>query len=247
MLKIVLKTLDILEAIPRLGGEASATEIARALGSDLSSTHRVMRTLASRGYLEQPSGRRPYRLGRALLELAGGDLLDDDLAERLAPPAEELSRKVNENVLVSRLADGELRTLVRIDAGHALVADPERAAHPLYGRADGRLLLAYLDDREIADVFRRIGPPAESWDWIRKLASLRERLAAVRENGFAVTRGESGVTSIAAPLVMKRPDVVLALSIALPTSRAGRRQERDLAQTLLVHSRLIPVLGRTAR
>ena len=123
----MIKTVEILEAIERLGGEATTTGLARELGCGVSTTSNLVRTLAARGYLEQQSGEKAYRLGRRLLSLVEGTLLEEALAERLRRGAQMLSREVDEDVIVSRLAHGELRRFVRVERGRALAANVDAA------------------------------------------------------------------------------------------------------------------------
>lgn len=242
MIKTVDKTLDILEAIERLGGEARVSDIARDVGEKVSTTSNIVRTLARRRYLEQAAGRRAYRLGRGLLSLVDGGLVEGDLADRLAPAAGALAREVGENVIVSRFAEGTLRRIVRVDSGHALSVNPDGEGHPVYEYADGRLLLSFAGGEELEDAYRRMGTPGAYWNGIASLAGLRNKLSRIREAGFAVVKNKAGVTSLAAALEMKRPAMRPALSIVLPTRRCGKRRERKLLERLIVHARLIPIL-----
>jgi len=204
MIKTVEKTVEILEAIERLGGEAGVSEIAREVGGKVSTTSNIVRTLAARGYVEQPPGERRYRLGRWLLSLVEGGLVEEELAERLGPAAGALAREAGESVVVSRFAQGGLRRIVQVDAGHALTVNPEGAGHPVYDYADGRLLLSFLSEEDLEEAYRRMGPPEANWDEIGSAAELRNRLLRIREAGFAVAKSKAGVTSLAAALEMRR-------------------------------------------
>ena len=67
----VHRALAVVEVVAAEGGHLTIGEIATATGLPLPTTHRLLRTLVSRGYMRQMPNRR-YALGFRLVPLGAG-------------------------------------------------------------------------------------------------------------------------------------------------------------------------------
>jgi len=203
--------------------ELGATRVAQELGVAKSTACRMLAALASGGMLERtPSGR--YRLGLRLFEI--GQLAVDrlmlrelslpvlgDLRELLRETA-QLAVPVGADVLyVDRLESNGVGTmfhteLYRRGPGHSSSAAKAIAAH---NPSMARLILERGFVRRTP--FTIVDPNR-----------YRQVLAQVRKDGFAASREEHtlGMSSIAAPIVLRRGDrtvAVAAISVVGSTSR----------------------------
>src|SRR5918999_5561532 len=91
------RAFDLLEALSA-GGELGVTELANRTGLVPSTVHRLLATLAKRGYVAQADSGR-YRLGYKVAEIAGG--LEQGLARLRAvarPHMERISERTGESV-----------------------------------------------------------------------------------------------------------------------------------------------------
>ena len=70
-IKSVGKVLDILEFLADARRPVGVSEVARAVNFHVSTAHRLLRTLAARGYVDQDGALRQYVLGPRLLALSG--------------------------------------------------------------------------------------------------------------------------------------------------------------------------------
>ena len=91
---------------------------------------------------------------------------------------------------------------------------------PMYASASGKIFLAYFDDRELEDYFRKV-------KWIRYTSmtktpeEVRHELPSIREEGYSVNMGEyeEDVVSIAAPVFDYAGKVSYTISIVAPAFR----------------------------
>src|ERR687894_393195 len=100
------RAFDLLEALAA-GGELGVTELAHRTALVPSTVHRLLATLAKRGYVAQSADSGRYRLGYKVAEIAGG--LEQGLARLRAvarPHLERISARTGESVNLGFL-DGD--------------------------------------------------------------------------------------------------------------------------------------------
>ena len=90
-----------------------------------------------------------------------------------------------------------------------------------HSTATGKCLLAHLPEDELDRTLKGWKLPAKTAHTITSQAKLRSELAAIRKQGYAQNRHESGlgVISIAAPIRGLMGEVVASVSVAGPDAR----------------------------
>lgn len=196
----VLRVLEVIGASP---SGATASDIAAALGLNLSTTYRLLRTLQRQDYIGRQAGDHRYILGRTV------DALGRALRYQLVatPGVRATLRGVHDAVH----APAYLTVFRGDDIAVAHIADsPE---HPRIGQlhigfaeashatAFGKLMLAAKDDAGVARFLERHSPLALTPHSVTDAATLRERLEEVRAQQLAVEVEEymSRLACIAAP------------------------------------------------
>ena len=93
---------------------------------------------------------------------------------------------------------------------------------PLHATSNGKVLLSGLDRKALDDLLGKLSPYTPLT--ITKKSKLREELAQVREQGYAlaVDELEVGLTAAAAPIRNAHGDVVASMSVSGPTFRLTR-------------------------
>ncbi len=221
-----LAILEILGSAQEVG----VTELARKLGMGKSSVHRLLRTLAAKGYVEKNPQTDRYRLAYRLFVLGSAAAERYGLKDLAAPVMERLSAQVGETANLGVLEGDRVISLHKVEGPHLLRMhlDPGRGV-PAHATALGKVLLAGLPADEL-----------ETWLRSHRLVrltrhTLTERLrAAVRHaaaRGFAVDNEECslGLRCVAAPIRDRRGSVVAAVSISGPTQRIPMESIRRLA------------------
>jgi len=126
---------------------------------------------------------------------------------------------------------------------------PIGTRRPLYPSAAGRVLLAYQSPEKIRAYLDRAKLERFTEHTVIDKNEIERTLAGVRENGLSMSSGEFSADSsgFAAPVFNHSGDVIAALTIALPTSRAVAKREQLIEQIRRSAANLSRVVGHTGR
>jgi DNA-binding IclR family transcriptional regulator len=236
------RTLAVLEAIAARPNGATPKEVSQALGLHLSTCYRLLNTLVAAGYVVRARDDGLYHLGRRLAYL--NDRYQASLRQRPQVLAflHALQMATGETAMLFRL-EGDDVVLTAVVKGSRPGAHPGEyvgIAGPAYAVAAGRVLLAWLPaaQRE-ACLARCEAAPAVPWFPPADPAALRAELAQIRQDGFAVDRGDGNpdVCCIAAP-IHDLSGVVSAVATVAPCARL-RREEATTRVIVLETARVI--------
>ena len=207
--------LDILEQHK----EASAADLAAALGEPLSSVYRLLQSLTTTGWVDRGSRRGAYRLGLSLMTIGG--LVEDhlDIRDASLPSLRELVDATNVTSFLCVRRGPRAVCLERIE-GYAVqsLAMLLGGSLPLYAGAAPRALLAFLPVAEQSAILKdtsqqlRDDPPRpDDKDIIADIARIRAA-------GYSVSDGDvtPGIAALGAPVFNHRGEVQGALSLSGP-------------------------------
>jgi DNA-binding IclR family transcriptional regulator len=205
--------LDILEQ----DGEASAADLAAALGEPLSSVYRLLQSLTATGWVDRGSRRGAYRLGLSLMTIGG--LVEDhlDIREASLPSLRELVDATGVTSFLCVRRGPRAVCLERIE-GYAVqsLAMLLGGSLPLYAGAAPRALLAFLPLAEQSAILKdtsqrmRDDPPRpDDKDIIADIARIRSA-------GYSVSDADvtPGIAALGAPVFNHRGEVEGALSLS---------------------------------
>ncbi len=200
----------------RLGVAQIAGELELPKGT----VHGILRTLAGVGFVEQDAESGKYQLGAALLHMGSSYLDGNELRARALNWSDSLAARSGESVRIAPLHDTKVLVVHHVfrpdDSRQALEVG---ALLPAHATAMGKVLLAssrYAATELAATELPRY-TPATVTDW----AALAPALEEVLERGWAadVEELETGVASIAAPILDRRGVTVGAIGISGPVER----------------------------
>lgn len=209
------KLLAVLDAFSRERPRLTLSEIARAVGAPLSTTHRLVAELTAWGGLERDEDG-GYRVGLRVWELGALAPRGPGLREAALPFMEDLYEVTHENVQLAVRDGHEVLFVERFAARGAVTVLTQvggRFALPPTGV--GLVLLAHapaaVQDAVLAGPQERYTPHT-----VVDPAQLRRVLAQVRRAGHAVSDRQvtDDAVSVAAP-VRQGGAVVAALSIVV--------------------------------
>ena len=220
------RAIAALEIIAQEGGHARLQDIAERAGLKKSTTHNILATLASLGYVRRRDSDARYYLGERILNLARviGD--DDSLRGRLRPVLEAIRMRANETVFLAVPSGDHIYFIDGIDAD-----DPEGkcsrigAHRPLEGSSIGLVFLSFIPElrRRVLstrpDVF---GPEFDS------------EIETVKRRGFAL--GEQNASNdhccVAVP-VFEGGKVCAAFGVRGPSDRLTREVLNEVAWMMI--------------
>jgi DNA-binding IclR family transcriptional regulator len=227
--------LALLAAFTPEAHALTLTELARRAGVSLPTTHRRASELVEWGALERgPDGR--FRIGLRLWEVASLAPRGLGLREAAMPFMEDLYEVTHENVQLAVRAGLELVFVERIAGRHAV---------PVWTRVGGRFALhatgvglVLLAHAPVETQEEMLAAPLHGYSpkTVIDPVRLREVLAGVRRNGYAVSDGQVTVDalSVAAPIYGGDDDVVAAVSLVV---RAEGAQPTALAPLIQAAAR----------
>ncbi len=232
----------LLKEFSRTDRELGVSELARRLDLATSTVHRLLATLTAEKLLERAPG--GYRLGLALFDLGASVASHLDLHEAAMPVMATLRHSTGETVQLAVLDGLESVYIDRLESPHTVrIFSRVGTRLPATTTSTGKVLLAALPRDELDARLRAWTPRRITPFTIVDEGTLRTRLRAIGEQGWAENREESrvGVMSIGAPVRGSDGEVLAALSVAAPTDRSGpaqhRRTRRAVVEAAAVISR----------
>jgi DNA-binding IclR family transcriptional regulator len=229
--QVVRRVAGILRALKDEPGGLSLSQIAARVGLPRSTVHRLVVALEGEQLLAPVSREGGYRLGPALAGLAA--VSERGLALAAHPFLVALSRELDETVDLAVRQHDLVLFVDHIDVPRRLrAASSLGALFPAYCTANGKALLAALDDEELAGLLperlERLTPST-----ITARSELLAELARVREEGVAYDREEHtlGISAVGAT-VTDGAGRLAAVSVPVPAQRFGGNEER-LSRSLL--------------
>ncbi|UPK75467.1 IclR family transcriptional regulator [Nocardioidaceae bacterium SCSIO 66511] len=230
----IARALEVLDVLRTSNRDVGLTEIARTLSLHTSTAHRVLRALASAGYVAQRPDSGRYRLGRSSFLL--GRAAERDLGfDAVAPVLEQLRDDTGESVnLVVR--DGDMGLVVlRYESSQPLrFAQPTGTRIPLHCTSTGKVLLAFSADP--SSDLKALGKLEElTSSTITSKAALTRELEQVRNTGYGTNLGERmpGVCGIAAPVLAADGSLLAALAVQGPQVRMPQNRLDELSTVVV--------------
>ncbi len=207
-------------------------EIAQRLGLNAGTCANILRTMVECGLADQPDRKKGYRLGPKIFQWAGGAAYMEHIVGPARSIMAELRDAVGENVILALVRGGDRIVLWEERASHELQA---RRTHvkPAYEASTGRLMLAFMDEKERRKFIDAHGlPPKSVWPEASTMTKLDAELAKIRARRLAFQMTPSHVIGLAVP-VEKDGKVIASLGIYLPEVRAGKARLGKLKKELV--------------
>ena len=229
------RAATLLHAIAQSGGQMGVTELAGAVDLPKTTTHGLLRTLLSVGFVEQDPRTGRYSLGAGLLGLGTHYLDANELRSRASNWADSLAARSGCAVRLGTPAGLQVVVVHHVFRPDDSPQEMEVGALlPAHATAVGKVLLASRPAvaRSLTDVPLDALTPRTVVD----PAALLAELQATRARGWAEQRGEYrlGVAGIAAPVHGPGGLVVGALGISGPVEELDAPGARGELRAMVV-------------
>ncbi|MEO7854142.1 MAG: IclR family transcriptional regulator [Rubrivivax sp.] len=231
--KTLIKGVELLDHLLRLGVPCGVNELARQTGLNPSNVHRTLQTWAHLGFVAQDAASGAYHCTLRLFEW-GSRVADGIDVRRLArEPLARMAHQTEETIHLSVLDGADIVYLEKIDS-----PQPVRAYSQIGGRAPahcvatGKALLAHADEAALAALPRPLSRPTKRT--VANLPALRAQLEQVRRVGYAVNREEwrLGVSGLGAPVFDQRGLAIAAVGLSAPSARLDDKRIQQLGRAL---------------
>lgn len=214
------RAIDLLLALAKADEPMGLRELARAAGLPASTVQRLVVSLEHRELIQKDRGY--FRLGPAVVLLAGTFLAGDTLLRVALPVLEELTALSGETSTLYLRIGFERVVSQRVNSPHPLRYTLRVGQRlPLHIGAGGLVLAAAMSDSEVSQYLATVGPMRLASGKLLSAKVLLERLRAVRQAGYAISVGERDLeaASVAAPVVKPGTGTVASVGITGPAAR----------------------------
>lgn len=218
------RALSIIEVLSLSDGPLMLKDIAALSDLNLSTCHHLINTLVRRGYVINSGRAQGYSLSSKFEVLSRRSEREAKLIEFVRPALHELNENIREAVQMTVLRGSSLVSYVRLPSQirTAINLGDRPMTHAAHAVANGKAILAWLPETELARVVADNGLSAFTLHTITTLSSLIEELRLVRRSGFAVEDGEfhTGQAGFAATVRDMSGAVVGSIGVAVERKRA---------------------------
>jgi DNA-binding IclR family transcriptional regulator len=218
--------LQLLMQFSRNERELTGAELSRRLDLPRASVFRMLFTLEQGGFVERAQDGVSYKLGLSVLRLGFELLASMELTEHGRPVIEELRDRCGYSAHIV-VRDAREVVFIAKAAGHSALfhAIQVGARLPAHATVLGRLLLADLDMGALSLLYPETPLPAYTPRTPTTLAELKRLIDEHKAAGYGISMGgfEAGISTIAAPVVNDRGEVVAAISITVPAQRVDEQ------------------------
>ncbi len=214
--------LDLLNCFDEQNKYLTAQQLASRLDVPLSTVYRYLEILTEQQFLHKNPTSRLYNLGTAihrLVHLVGSDLPVVSLA---MPYMEKLARQTNETIFLTVLVNYRSVCIKKIESNRRVKLTIDEGSHQLlHAGASSRILLAYQEEHFFRQWLSAEDMPRYTDNTICDENSMVKELEHTRNQGFAVSDGETdeGAMAVAAPVFDATGKLMAGLSLAGPSER----------------------------
>lgn len=229
------RTLDLFEVFARKRGPLSLSELAQQIGSPVSSTHALVKTLRARGYVYVLDERKLIYPTKRIFAIAELISQNDPVIEIVLPVMNELQKTTNETIILGKRQGNSVVYLEVLESSHSIRYSARPGdAKPLHSSAIGKAMLSLLPDRELVSVLRKAGQKKVTEQTITDVEELVENIGEGRERNIFLTFGENVADVMAVSTTLTVGGEPVGLAIAGPMERL--RDKRQHLSDLLIRA-----------
>lgn len=231
----VQRAARVLDVLAEARAELGTNEIARRCGVNVSTTSRLLSTLAAAGLVQHLPASGRYRLGVRILQLAAAARETLDLGSVARPLLEELTRITGETSTLSLPGDHDLLTVDFVQSPHSVRSVAEIGRNSVaHATAAGKVFLAWggrLPDGDLVVYTART---------IVDRAALAADIEQVTARGWAEAVGEreEDLNAVAAPVLDRGGVLRAVLGVQGPAARFDHRAMRAAIEPLTERAEL---------
>lgn len=242
----VARALALLERLATSAGGLRLSDLARAEGLAVSTTHRMLTTLEDRGFAQTtPDGR--WHVGRRAFAVGGAYTRRLSFLAPAQPFLRRLRDATRETANLGRIEEGEVITLAQSESREIMRAIAAPGGHtPVMNSGIGKAIAATWPDTAIAAHVERYGLRPMTRSALATLPAVMTEMAQIRAQGFAVDDEEfvAGMRCVAAVVWSAEAEAICAISISGLAARVTPDRVADIGALVSREARaLTDLLG----
>lgn len=233
--QVLERTIKILETMAKYPYGIALTDLSKEVGLNKSTVFRILATFQYYGYIMQDSDGK-YKLGYKFMELSSAVMERLDIRKIAHPYLDELSKITGEVVHLVVLDGYEGVYIDKVDNSFGTIRMYSQVGKrvSLHSSGVGKVLLASLNEEEVDKFIIEKGLPKKTENTITDPVKLKEELARIRNQGYAIDdiENEEGIRCVAAPILNYNGETVAAVSISGPTIRVTKERIPELVHLI---------------
>lgn len=238
---VLNRTVDVLNVFSHVRPSLGLKEIVAQTKLPKTTVFRILTTLVERDLCSLDSSTGEYSLGFAMLRFADIRRRQTSIRDVAMPIIREIRDQLGETVVLS-VRSGDFRVHVDFLEGlHAIQRTVELGVRaPLYAGAASKVLLAGMEDEEIAGYLERTPLTPMQQATITDAEVLWEEIRRIRKLGYAESKGElmmAGGAALAAPVKDYSGRTMAVMDVLTPLVRYSSEQRERSIDYLLDGSR----------
>jgi DNA-binding IclR family transcriptional regulator len=241
---IIKRVLQIIQLIVQDHKQFGVTQMSQALSINKSTVFGILKALQAEGFVVKDLATKKYAMGPGLFELSARIFKRTDLASLAHPFLEQLAERVGETVILGARQESYVEFLDVIEAGKDLkISSHVGAKIPLTAGATGKVILSFMEDSEIAGLFRDKGLPQFTEKSVTDLDLFLGEIVKVRKQGYALDFDEylKGTTAVAAPIHTGKRLIGIVWVVCF-TSATDEKKVAEIVEQVTITTKLV---GRT--
>lgn len=232
MIQVIVRAIDILEFVAQHGNQpVKLVNIAHQVGLSQPTCANIVKTLVDKKYLENISRKEGYILGINAYRLSGSEAYNQSLVSASSALMKELVEKINETCILGVIKNNKRLVINEVQANNDLQVKTKMEAE-IYNTSSGRLLMSFLEEKEMNQLIQVIGLPDPAiWSGTKNIANLVSALNKIKNSQVSQTLSSNHIIGLAIP-VFKKKQVIASLSVYLPESRFNPTHKENILKMM---------------
>ncbi|SDH17456.1 transcriptional regulator, IclR family [Alteribacillus persepolensis] len=226
--------------------ELGVSELAEKLGLALSTTHRLLATLAEEDFVVKNPATNKYTIGLSVLQLTNTVTEQIKIIKESYPILKQLTEDTGESSHVGILDGSQVIYLQKVDGIYPVKLDSYLGKrNPIHCTSSGQIILAFQPDHIVEEILQ---PPLPTYTpfTLTNKHDIYEKLKKARQMGVVTSDQEfrHNIYSIGAPIYKDSRHVVASINIAGPVKRILPHKKYCIEKVLRASKELSTIIQR---
>lgn len=238
-IKSLDRAMEVFEYLSEAQGKPLSM-LADETGQSPATVYRILVTLEGKGLVEFDPEDQVWYIGPGAFVIGARFLRRTSLVDRARPIMRKLMEATGETANLGIEKEGAVLFLSQVETHASIRAFfPPGTLSPMHASGIGKALLAHMDEDRLTRLLATGDLHAFTERSITRPQALKENLARIRADGFAVDNEEknAGMRCIAAAVFDMNREAVAGISVSGPTSRVGVAEIERLSRPVMTAAR----------